>query len=49
MSISDYEDYVTGLGVGSYVAYLLSAPSITYFHNLAFDGAFILDHLFKNG
>ena len=49
MSISDYEDYVTGLGVGSYVAYLLSAPSITYFHNLAFDGSFILDYLFKNG
>lgn len=49
MSISDYDDYVTGLGVGSYVAYLLSAPSITYFHNLAFDGSFILDYLFKNG
>lgn len=49
MAVSDYDDYVVGIGVGAYVAYLLSAHSVTYFHNLAFDGPFILDHLLKHG
>lgn len=49
MAVDDYSDYVIGIGVGSYVAYMLSAPSVTYFHNLAFDGSFILDYILKNG
>lgn len=49
MAVDDYDDYVTGIGVGAYVAYMFSAPSVTYFHNLAFDGSFILDHILKNG
>lgn len=49
MAVHDYEDYVTGIGLGSYIAYMLSNPSITYFHNLAFDGSFILDHILKDG
>lgn len=49
MAVDDYDDYVIGIGVGSYVAYMLSAPSVTYFHNLAFDGSFILDHILKDG
>ena len=49
MAVDDYSDYVIGIGVGSYVAYLLSVPSVTYFHNLAFDGSFILDYILKNG
>lgn len=49
MAIDDYSDYVIGIGVGSYVAYMLSAPSVTYFHNLAFDGSFILDYILKDG
>lgn len=49
MAVDDYSDYVTGIGVGAYVAYMLSAPSVTYFHNLAFDGSFILDHILKDG
>lgn len=49
MAVDDYSDYVTGIGVGSYVAYMLSVPSVTYFHNLAFDGSFILDYILKDG
>jgi hypothetical protein len=49
MAVNDYEDYQVGIGVGSYVAYLLSAPNVTFFHNLAFDGSFILDHILKDG
>ena len=49
MAVDDYDDYVIGIGVGSYVAYMLSFPSITYFHNLAFDGSFILDYILKDG
>lgn len=49
MAVDDYSDYVIGIGVGSYVAYMLSIPSVTYFHNLAFDGSFILDYILKGG
>lgn len=49
MAVDDYSDYAIGIGVGSYVAYMLSVPSVTYFHNLAFDGSFILDHILKDG
>ena len=49
MAVDDYDDYVIGIGVGSYVAYMLSIPSVTYFHNLAFDGSFILDYILKDG
>ena len=49
MAVNDYDDYVTGIGLGSYIAYLFSKPAITYFHNLAFDGSFILDHILKDG
>lgn len=49
MAVDDYSDYAIGIGVGSYVAYMLSVPSVTYFHNLAFDGSFILDYILKYG
>lgn len=49
MAVDDYSDYVIGIGVGSYVAYMLSIPSVTYFHNLAFDGSFIIDYILKDG
>lgn len=49
MAVDDYSDYVIGIGVGSYVAYMLSVPSVTYFHNLAFDASFILDYILKDG
>ena len=49
MAVDDYDDYVIGIGVGAFVTYMLSAPSVTYFHNLAFDGSFILDHILKDG
>lgn len=49
MAVDDYSDYVIGIGVGSYVTYMLSIPSVTYFHNLAFDGSFILDYILKDG
>lgn len=49
MAVDDYSDYVIGIGVGSYIAYMLSAPSVTYFHNLAFDASFILDYILKDG
>ena len=49
MAVNDYDDYQVGIGVGAYVAYLLSAPNVTFFHNLAFDGSFIIDFILKDG
>lgn len=48
MAINDYEDYKVGIGIDAYVAYLLSESNVTFFHNLAFDGSFILDYLLKH-
>lgn len=48
-NIHDLEQYDTGTDIESFIEFILRSPSITYFHNLAFDGVFILDYLLKAG
>lgn len=48
-SVSDYENVEVGEDIGSFVERISEEHSLTYFHNLKFDGAFILDWLFRNG
>ena len=48
-NIHNLEQYDTGTDIESFIEFILRSPSITYFHNLAFDGVFILDYLLKAG
>jgi hypothetical protein len=48
-NIHNLEQYDTGTDIESFMEFILRSPSITYFHNLAFDGVFILDYLLKVG
>jgi hypothetical protein len=48
-NIYDLNDYHTGTDIESFINFISRSPSITYFHNLAFDGIFILDYLLKAG
>ncbi len=43
------EDVILGTDLDSYMAVLSELPGTYYFHNLRFDGNFILYWLFKNG
>lgn len=49
IAVDDLSDYVYGTDMESFMAYLDKAPTVTYFHNLAFDGSFIADYLLRNG
>lgn len=48
VAIDDFSDYATGIDIDSFMAYLDDRPSITYFHNLRFDGTFITDWLLRH-
>ena len=48
VAIDDLSDYATGIDIDSFMAYLDNRPSITYFHNLRFDGTFITDWLLRH-
>ena len=48
VAIDDLADYATGIDIDSFMAYLDNRPSITYFHNLRFDGTFITDWLLRH-
>ena len=41
-------DYVDGITLDGFMAYIAQRSAHIYFHNLAFDGAFILDWLLKH-
>lgn len=45
----NYEDVELGLDIGSFISRIAQHNSQCYFHNLKFDGSFILDWLLKNG
>lgn len=49
MSVRDYGDYATGTDIGSFFEWSSKNPSTTYFHNLAYDGSFIIDALLRRG
>jgi hypothetical protein len=48
-NIHNLDQYDCGTDIDSFIEFILRSPSITYFHNLAFDGVFILDYLLKAG
>jgi hypothetical protein len=37
-----------GTNLDEFIEYISGKPSVIYFHNLAFDGSFILDWLFRH-
>lgn len=49
IAVDNLDDYVYGNSIDGFMEYLDNKPSITYFHNLAFDASFIIDWLLKNG
>ena len=42
-------DVEMGTDIDSFIARVSRMPSVVYFHNLAFDGIFIIDYLFRHG
>ena len=49
MSVHDLGSYATGLDIDSFFDWSSENPSVTYFHNLAYDGSFIIDALMRRG
>lgn len=49
MSVHDYGDYATGTDIDSFFEWSSKNSSVTYFHNLAYDGSFIIDALLRRG
>lgn len=49
ISTPDYEKVIVGTDIGDFLSLLMNANSTTYFHNLKFDGWFIMDWLMNNG
>ena len=47
--INDHERLTYGNSIASFMEHLTSLQGKIYFHNLKFDGRFILDWLFRNG
>lgn len=48
-SVENPENVEFGGDMHSFIERISSESSVTYFHNLGFDGSFILDHLFREG
>ena len=42
-------DVEMGIDMKSFVDRVSKMPAVVYFHNLAFDGIFLIDHLFRQG
>lgn len=49
MNVHDFSDYVTGIDIDSFFEWSSGLSSTTYFHNLAYDGSFIIDALLRRG
>ena len=47
--IANEKSYTYGNSIETFIDYISSLKGTIYFHNLKFDGGFILDHLFRNG
>lgn len=47
--VGKLSDYVDGVSLEGFLGYVSQRASHVYFHNLAFDGVFIIDWLLKNG
>lgn len=48
VNVGNETDYVTGTDIEGFIGYCRTHASITYFHNLGFDGIFIMDYLLKH-
>lgn len=46
--VGDLDDYVDGTSLDGFMEHISHRASVIYFHNLAFDGSFILDWLLKH-
>ena len=49
IKVGKLTDYVDGTTIDGFMSHISSRSSHIYFHNLAFDGTFILDWLLKHG
>ena len=49
VNVDNESDYVCGTDIEGFIDYCRTHASITYFHNLGFDGIFIMDYLLKHG
>ena len=49
IKVGKLSDYVDGTTLGGFMDYISQRASHIYFHNLAFDGVFIIDWLMKQG
>ena len=49
MNVHDFSDYATGTDIDSFFEWSAKNSSTTYFHNLAYDGSFIIDALLRRG
>jgi len=47
--IENPDDVRAGPDIESFINFVSREKSVTYFHNLAFDGSFIIDYLFRHG
>lgn len=47
--IDDVTDIQFGNDIQSFIEHIDGTANVVYFHNLAFDGAFIMDYLFRQG
>lgn len=45
----EYENVEIGIDIDSFIERIMQSNTTIYFHNLKFDGVFILDYLLKNG
>lgn len=48
-NVEDPENVMQGTTLTSWISYVCKRHSITYFHNLKYDGHFIIDHILKAG
>nr|MCX3330494.1 hypothetical protein [Bacillus pacificus] len=49
MNIEDHSEYKIGNSLDEFMAWVLKVQADLYFHNLKFDGAFIINWLERNG
>ena len=49
VNVGNESDYVHGTDIDGFIDYCRTHASVTYFHNLGFDGVFIMDYMLRHG
>lgn len=49
VNVGNESDYARGTNIESFISFCAEHQSVTYFHNLGFDGSFIIDWLLRHG